>query len=104
MSIIVIESNPISSGDTCYVQTGQTVNFSIVSGITGASNISFEWYLNGTLVSIENEFNLISPSNNDAVYVKVINCSSDGGGDSGVFISVDGKTVSVVNGIITNIV
>ena len=104
MSIITIESVPTSISDICYTQSGDTVNFSIISGITGSLNISFEWYLNGALVSIEDEYNLTSPSDNDVVYVKVINCSCDCDGDSGTFTTTDGKTVSVVNGIITNIV
>lgn len=104
MSIITIESVPTSSGDTCYVQSGETVNFSIVSGVTEDLNVSFEWYLNGSLVSIEREYNLISPTTDDVVYVKVINCCSCGeDGATGSFTSSDGKLVVVTKGIITSI-
>lgn len=104
MSIITIESVPTSSGDTCYVASGTPVNFSIISGVTVDLNVSFEWYLNGALVSIEREYNLLTPTTDDVVYVKVINCCSCGeDGASGNFTTLDNKFVVVSKGIITSI-
>lgn len=78
--IIIIESTPTSTvinpwSGICYANSGQSVSFSIMSGITGA-NVSFEWYLNDVLVGISSGYTLNNPTTNDNVYVKVINCVS----------------------------
>jgi len=75
--IIIIESSPKSSsisGGTCYFYPGESVNFSVISGISAGIAISYEWYLNDVLVSIATGYTLISPTVNDQVYVKIVNC------------------------------
>ena len=82
-SIIRIESSPISLSGYCYINTGQTVNFSIISGITGGILVTYEWYLIRdlvtTLVGIGSGLTLTSLESNDQIYVKVINCNGSSG-------------------------
>lgn len=83
MSLIKIESSPISSGDTCYVLSGNSVTFSVISGVTNDVNVTYEWYLTRseltTLVSISSGYTLANPETNDEVYLNVINCVASGG-------------------------
>lgn len=79
MSIIKIESSPISSGGICSVLTGQPVTFTVFSGLSNGIFVSYEWYLNDVLVSIGTGYTLSSPSEGDNVYVKIINCASSTG-------------------------
>jgi hypothetical protein len=65
---IRIESFPVSSGGVCTVGYGQPVTFTITSGYTTES--SFQWYLNGDLVSVGSGYTL-SPSQFDDIYIKI---------------------------------
>jgi hypothetical protein len=82
-SIITIESFPISSGGYCNVNSGQTVTFSIISGITSGILVTYEWYLirnlETTLVGISSGLTLTSLETDDQIYVKVINCNGSSG-------------------------
>jgi hypothetical protein len=81
--IIRIESFPISSGGYCNVNSGQTVTFSIISGITSGILVTYEWYLirnlETTLVGISSGLTLTSLETDDQIYVKVINCNGSSG-------------------------
>lgn len=83
MSLIKIESSPISSGDTCYALSGNSVAFTVISGITNDVNVTYEWYLTRsgttTLVSISSGYTLANPETDDEVYLNVINCVASGG-------------------------
>lgn len=83
MSLIKIESSPISIVDTCYVTSGSSVTFSIISGITSDVHVTYEWYLvrSGltSLVSISSGYTLTNPETDDEVYLNVINCVASGG-------------------------
>ncbi len=75
MSSIIIESSPVSISGNCYANAGQSITFTIVSGITSASTI-FEWFLNGESVYFGTSYTIYSAAPNDEVYVKVIECSN----------------------------
>lgn len=83
MSLIKIESSPISIVDTCYVTSGSSVMFSVISGITSDVHVTYEWYLvrSGltSLVSISSGYTLQNPETDDEVYLNVINCVASGG-------------------------
>lgn len=78
MSFIIIESNPTSSGDTCYVNSGSSIYFTVISGITSL-DVTYQWYLNGLLVGIESGYTLENPSTDDVVWVDILNCSGTSG-------------------------
>jgi len=61
MSVIQIESNPISAGGVCDVVSGQPVDYTIVGGISDNIYVTYEWYLNDTLVSIGTGYTLTNP-------------------------------------------
>ena len=67
MSDIVIQRTPSGT-----VYPGQTVNFTIVSGVSSCLYASFEWYLNDEIVSTDNNLSLVLPEiGGYSVYVKV---------------------------------
>jgi len=75
-----IESNPISTptslnNGVCYITPGTIVTFS-VTGLTGYTDYSYEWYLNDNLVNLGSCYSLSSPNNNDKIYVKQITCNN----------------------------
>ena len=74
MSVIVIESSPISSGGNCYVTAGTPVTYSVIGGISGTAYVTYEWYLNGALTGIGSTFYLPDPQDGDEVHVNVLNC------------------------------
>jgi len=87
--IIVIESSPVSISGNCYVSYGQPVYFTVVSGISSGIAVSFQWYLNGGLVSIQSGYTLLNPTTDDVVHVNIINCCcscSGGTGGGGTWI------------------
>jgi len=73
--IITIESNPVSSSGNCYVTAGTPVTYTVVSGISAGIYVSYEWYLNGTLVGIGTGYTLTNPQMGDEVYLKILNCT-----------------------------
>lgn len=89
MSIITIDSYPNSTSGVCYVATGNTVSFTIISGITDGIIVTYEWHLIRNyidiLVGIGSGYTLSDPQLNDEIYVKVINCTGTSGtsGSSG---------------------
>ncbi len=76
MSSIIIESSPISSNGICYSNSGQSIIFNIVSGIT-SSTVYCEWFLNGKSVYFGSSYILLTPNTNDEVYARVVNCSGE---------------------------
>jgi hypothetical protein len=77
-SPIRIESSPISISDVCHSISGQSILFTVISGIT-SSSVSCEWFLNGNSVYVGSSYILLSPHTNDEVYARVINCSGSTG-------------------------
>jgi len=74
MTPIIIQSSLITDiSGNCYASAGQSITFTIVSGITSSST-SFEWFLNGISVYFGTSYTLYSASSNDEVYVKVVDC------------------------------
>ena len=82
-TIIKIETFPISHSDYCYINSGQTVVFSIISGVTDGILLTYEWYLIRnfirTLVGIGSGLTLTSLETDDQIYVNVINCNGTSG-------------------------
>jgi hypothetical protein len=74
--IIVIESNPTSFSGVCSVSSGQPVTFRVLSGLSSGILVSYEWYLNGILVSISSGYTLNNPSQNDEINLNINNCNS----------------------------
>lgn len=78
MSSVIIESSPISIAGYCHSISGQSILFTVISGIT-SSSVSCEWFLNGNSVYVGTSYILLSPHTNDEVYARVINCSGSTG-------------------------
>lgn len=76
MSSIIIESSPISSNGFCQSNSGQSIIFTIVSGIT-SSTVYCEWFLNGNSVYFGSSYILLTPNTNDEVYARVVTCSGE---------------------------
>jgi len=77
MSLITIESNPVSSGGTCNVESGQEVTFYVSDGVSDGTYVSYEWYLNNNLVSIGSGYTLANPTQDDEVKLYVLNCAGN---------------------------
>jgi len=80
-SIPKIESLPISiptseNSGICYITTGTTGVTFFVTGMTGFTDYSYEWYLNDNLVNLGNLYTLLSPNNNDKVYLNQVTCNN----------------------------
>ena len=52
------------------IPNSSSLLFYVSLGVSTSFYASFEWYLNGTLVSNESTYTLVSPINGDQVYVK----------------------------------
>ena len=75
-----IESYPLSittsvDSGICYIVSGTTVTFS-VTGLTGFTDYSYEWYLNNNLVNLGNSYILSSPNDNDKIYLNQVTCNN----------------------------
>ena len=79
--IILIQSSPITISGTSYITSGQTVHFTVVSGIS--NGVIASWYLNDVLVALGSGYTLTNPATNDVVYAKVINCCCGCSGETG---------------------
>lgn len=74
MTPIIIQSSIGSDiSGNCYASYGQSITFTIVSGIT-TSSVYFEWFLNDISVYFGSIYTLYSASPNDQVYVKAVDC------------------------------